>query len=75
MVKDVKQKYMQIGKEQQNIYVSFYNSTENESSPEKFSITVINIMEDGRSNTFQSSINIKERLVDFFKAIKHEVIM
>ena len=49
MTAEEKQKYMKIQRQKQEILVNFYNGSKDDSLTNKFIITIINIVSDGRS--------------------------
>ena len=74
MTAEEQQKYMKIQRQKQDILVSFYNDSRNASITDKFIITIINIMRDGRSKIDQEGLDTKERLVKFFRGIEKELL-
>ena len=74
MTAEEKQKYMKIQKEKQDILVSFHNNLEETSKTNKFIITIINIMRDGRSKIDRDSLDTKEKLVKFFRDVEKELL-
>ena len=67
-------KYMKIQKHEQDISVDFYNGSKDASITDKFIITIINIMRDGRSKIDREGLDTKERLVKFFRGIEKELL-
>ena len=74
MTTEEKQKYMKIQRQGQNILVNFYNSLNNASITDKFIITIINIMRDGRSKIDREDLDTKERLAKFFRCVEKELL-
>ena len=74
MTAEVKQKYMKIQKHEQDISVDFYNGLKDASITDKFIITIINIMRDGRSKIDREGLDTKERLVKFFRGVEKELL-
>ena len=74
MTAEEKQKYMKIQKREQDILVNFYNNSKNASITDKFIITIINIMSDGRSKIDRDGLDTKERLVKFFRGVEKELL-
>lgn len=74
MTTEEKQKYMEIKRQGQEILVGFCNRFKNASTTDKFIITIINIMEDGRSKIFGKGLDIKSRLVTFFYGARSELL-
>ena len=75
MTAEEKQKYMKIQRQKQDILVSFYNDLEDTSTTNKFIITIINIMRDGRSKIDRDDLDTKERLVKFFRDVEQELLL
>ena len=75
MTAEEKQKYMKIQRQKQDILVSFYNDLEDTSTTNKFIITIINIMRDGRSKIDRDSLDTKEKLVEFFRDFEKELLL
>ena len=67
-------KYMKIQKEKQDILVGFYNNVKDASITNKFNITIINIMSDGRSKIDRVGLDTKKKLVNFFRDVKIELL-
>ena len=74
MTAEEKQKYMKIQKHEQDISVDFYNGSKDVSITDKFIITIINIMRDGRSKIDRDGLDTKERLVKFFRGVEKELL-
>jgi len=74
MTAEEKQKYMKIQKHEQDISVDFYNGSKDASITDKFIITIINIMSDGRSKIDRDGLDTKERLVKFFRGVEKELL-
>ena len=74
MTAEEKQKYMKIQKQEQDILVSFHNGSKDASITDKFVITIINIMRDGRSKIDREGLDTKERLVKFFRGVEKELL-
>ena len=74
MTAEEKQKYMKIQKHEQDISVVFYNGSKDASITDKFIITIINIMSDGRSKIDRDGLDTKERLVKFFRGVEKELL-
>ena len=74
MTAEEKQKYMKIQKHEQDISVDFYNGSKDASITDKFIITIINIMSDGRSKIDRDGLDTKERLVKFFRGVKKDLL-
>ena len=74
MTAEEKQKYMKIQKHEQDISVDFYNGSKDASITDKFIITIINIMRDGRSKIDRDGLDTKERLVKFFRGVEKELL-
>lgn len=74
MTAEEKQKYMKIQKHEQDISVDFYNGSKDASTTDKFIITIINIMRDGRSKIDMEGLDTKERLLNFFRGVKKELL-
>ena len=74
MTAEEKQKYMKIQKQEQDILVSFHNGSKDASITDKFIITIINIMRDGRSKIDREGLDTKERLVKFFRGVEKELL-
>ncbi len=74
MTAEEKQKYMKIQKREQDILVNFYNNSKNASITDKFIITIINIMSDGRSKIDRDGLDTKERLVKVFRGVEKELL-
>ena len=74
MTAEEKQKYMKIQKHEQDISVNFYNGSKDASITDKFIITIINIMSDGRSKIDRDGLDTKERLVKFFRGVEKELL-
>ena len=75
MTAEEKQKYMKIQRQKQDILVSFYNDSKNASITDKFIVTIINIMRDGRSKIDRDNLDTKERLVIFFIGVEKELLL
>ena len=69
-----KQKYMKIQKREKDILVGFYNNSKDASITDKFIITIINIMSDGRSKIDRDGLDTKERLVKFFRGVEKDLL-
>ena len=74
MTAEEKQKYMKIQKHEQDISVDFYNGSKDASITDKFIITIINIMRDGRSKIDRDGLDTKERLVKFFRGVEKDLL-
>lgn len=74
MTAEEKQKYMKIQKHEQDISVDFYNGSKDASITDKFIITIINIMSDGKSKIDRDGLDTKERLVKFFRGVEKELL-
>ena len=74
MTAEEKQKYMKIQRQKQEILVSFYNGSKDDSLTNKFIITIINIVSDGRSKIDRDGLDTKERLVKFFRGVEKELL-
>lgn len=74
MTAEEKQKYMKIQRQKQEILVNFYNGSKDDSLTNKFIITIINIVSDGRSKIDRDGLDTKERLVKFFRGIEKELL-
>ena len=74
MTAEEKQKYMKIQKHEQDISVDFYNGSKDASITDKFIITIINILRDGRSKIDRDGLDTKERLVKFFRGVEKELL-
>lgn len=74
MTAEEKQKYMKIQRQKQEILVNFYNGSKDASITDKFIITIINIMRDGRSKIDRDGLDTKERLVKFFRGVKKDLL-
>ncbi|MBR6034165.1 MAG: hypothetical protein IKP28_05495 [Clostridia bacterium] len=74
MTAEKKQKYMKIQRQKQDILVSFYNGSKDASITNKFIITIINIMSDGRSKIDRDGLDTKEKLVKFFRGVEKELL-
>ena len=74
MTAEEKQKYMKIQRQKQEILVNFYNGSKDASITDKFVITIINIMRDGRSKIDRDGLDTKERLVKFFRGVKKDLL-
>ena len=74
MTAEEKQKYMKIQKHGQDISVDFYNGSEDDSIADRFIITIINIMRDGRSKIDRDGLETKERLVKFFRGAEKDLL-
>lgn len=74
MTAEEKQKYMKIQKREQDISVDFYNGSKDASITDKFIITIINIMSDGRSKIDRDGLDTKERLLKFFGDVQKELL-
>lgn len=75
MTAEEKQKYMKIQKQEQDILVSFHNGSKEASTIDKFIITIINIMRDGRSKIDRDGLDTKEKLVEFFRDFEKELLL
>ena len=74
MTAEEKQKYMKIQRQKQEILVNFYNGSKDDSLTNKFIITIINIVSDGRSKIDRDGLDTKERLVKFFRCVEKELL-
>ena len=74
MTAEEKQKYMKIQRQKQEILVNFYNGSKDDSLTNKFIITIINIVSDGRSKIDRDGLDTKERLVKFFRGVEKELL-
>lgn len=74
MAVEEKQKYMRIQRQEQGISISFYNGSKDASITNKFIITIINIMRDGRSKIDREGLDTKERLLVFFRSVEKELL-
>lgn len=74
MTDEEQQKYIKIKRQKQDILVSFYNDSKNALITDKFIITIINIMRDGRSKIDRDGLDTKERLVKFFRGVEKELL-
>ena len=74
MTAEEKQKYMKIQKHEQDISVDFYNDSKDASITDKFIITIINIMRDGKSKIDRDGLDTKERLVKFFRGVEKDLL-
>ena len=74
MTVEEKRKYIKIHRDKQGILINFYNDLEDDLITNKFNITIINIMRDGRSKIDRDGLDTKERLVKFFKDIEKEIL-
>ena len=74
MTVEEQQKYMKIQRQEQDILINFNNSLKDDSITNKFIITIINIMRDGRSKIDRDGLDTKERLVKFFRGVTKELL-
>ena len=74
MTEQNNKKYMKVQKEDQNILIGFYNNLKEFSITNKFIITIINIMRDGRSKIDREGLDTKERLVRFFSNVEKDFL-
>ena len=74
MTAEEKQKYMKIQRQKQEILIDFYNYFKDDSSTNRFIITIINIMRDGRSKIDRDGLDTKERLLKFFGDVQKELL-
>ena len=68
-------KYLKIQRQKQDILVSFYNGSKCASITDKFIITIINIMSDGRSIIDREGLDTKKRLITFFRNVSEDLLL
>ena len=74
MTAEEKQKYMKIQRKEEDILVNFYNGLKDASTTDKFIITIINVMSDGRSKIDREGLDTKVRLVKFFRDTESKLL-
>ena len=74
LAREEKKKYLRVKKDSKGIVVTFNNDLE-DSLTDRFIITVINIVEDGRSIIDREGLDTKKRLITFFRNISKDLLL